>query len=298
MTIGEVLGGGLRLAREHPRALAMWAVLYFAVALAMAGLTWPMMGAMVDFQRQVAAAQATGAPIPTLLEGMFGAVLLTNLLTLVVIVAIFAAVVRAAAWGGHDRFGFLRIGMDEARLVGLALLLSLILFGGAMVLMAAAIVIAGVLYAALGAGAMIVLFPLFFVIFAVIVWAEVRISLAGALTVLRGRIVLREAWATTRGRFWTLFGAYLLISLAYMVASILLAALLFPDMLSFQAGMLTGAADPASMPALFAQFTGWRMAASAVIGAVVNTALMTWLFGAVATAALTLDGAAERTTAA
>jgi hypothetical protein len=54
-------------------------------------------------------------------------------------------------------------------------------------------------------------------VLAVAVWLEVRLSLAFPLTVMRGRIVIGEAWRASRGRFWTLFGAYIVIFLLMLV---------------------------------------------------------------------------------
>ena len=55
------------------------------------------------------------------------------------------------------------------------------------------------------------------------IYAEVRLSLAFPLTFMRRSFVIGEAWRLTRGRFWTLFGAYFIIGLVYMV----LAGILF-----------------------------------------------------------------------
>ena len=42
-------------------------------------------------------------------------------------------------------------------------------------------------------------------------WFYVKLSLSFPLTLLRRRFVIGEAWTLTKGRFWTLFGAYFMI---------------------------------------------------------------------------------------
>jgi hypothetical protein len=58
---------------------------------------------------------------------------------------------------------------------------------------------------------------------ALAVWVLVRVSLAYPLTFLRGRIVIGEAWRLSHGRFWTLFGGYLIVFLVALALAIAVA---------------------------------------------------------------------------
>jgi hypothetical protein len=51
----------------------------------------------------------------------------------------------------------------------------------------------------------------------VVVWALIRISLAGPMTIAQRKVVIGPAWRLTRGAFWRLFGAYLLLAIATLV---------------------------------------------------------------------------------
>jgi hypothetical protein len=48
-------------------------------------------------------------------------------------------------------------------------------------------------------------------------WYFVRFGLAFPLTLMRGKIVIGEAWRISRGRFWPLFGASLVVLIIIFV---------------------------------------------------------------------------------
>lgn len=295
MNAADILAGGARLVRTRPKAIAIWGALYLLVCIGMLALIEPMFADLMLFQQQAIAARTGGLPPPEPPAGFFPAILALEAVIVVLMVAIFAAAVRATALGGHDRFAFLRVGMDEVRLVGLGLLL---LIAGIVVTFAAGVlvgIIAAIASAAAGgslavAGGLGFIFSL--ALMALIVWLQVRISLAGALTVLRGRIVVREAWRLTRGRFWTLFGVYLLVGVAYFALTFALLGIVNPGLLTAYAGGM----DPVAMQAALAQQQAMfmnpfspQMIASWLIGGALMTVGVAFTFGAVATAAIGFD---------
>jgi hypothetical protein len=109
--------------------------------------------------------------------------------------------------------------MDELRLLALTIIF-LIGFYIALIVMAVLLsLLIGLLAAATGsfglaAGLMVVEFLAMFV-FAV--WFCTRFALAFPLTLLRGKIIIGEAWRVTRGRFWPLFTAFLVVFLIMIV---------------------------------------------------------------------------------
>lgn len=294
MTVGDMLGGGVRLVRTQPKALALWALLYLLLTAALMALFRPVMRDVATFQRAaITGGPAPAATPPDLAAGLIGGVFLLELALVVAIVAIFAAAVRAVASGQGDRFGHLRLGMTEVRLIGLGFLVWLLLVATAIVYALVAAVVTGVLSTAIGAGAAgTVMLLLSLAALALLIWAEVRLSLAGAFTVLRGRITLRPAWRATRDRFWTLLGGYLAIGVVYVAVSTALTAVLFPDLFRLYALALRGA-DPQTVidaqQAMMGSLFGPRMIGAIIVGTIVNTALIGWLFGAIATAAVTIE---------
>ena len=296
MNMFDILGGGFALVRDRPRTVAIWGALYLLLCGMAMLLVWPALGEMTTFQQQALAAQTAGLAPPEPPPGFFVAIFESNLVILVVLVAIFAAAVRAVALGGEDRFGFLRFGTDELRLIGLSLLLFLIGFVAMIVLVIAMVLIALGIAAIFGAGSGastgITILVAYVGMIVGSIWLQVRISLAGALTVLRGRVVVREAWRLTHGRFWTLFGVYFVIGFAFFAITFSLIATFNPQMMSAYAmGMQPQAMEAAlaRQADLYADMFGPRMILMILVGAVLNTVLVAIAFGAVATATIGFD---------
>jgi hypothetical protein len=110
-------------------------------------------------------------------------------------------------------------------------------------------VVAGTLLAILGAfvagqgGVVAAVALLYLGLSGAMVWIMVRLSVAAPLTLLRGKIVLREAWQLTKGRFWTLFGAYFVVMFVVAVAFTVLMSITMGDYFS---AMLQSTTDPAA----------------------------------------------------
>lgn len=295
MTVDSMIGGGIRLVRSQPQVVAIWAALYLLAGVVglVAMRRWA--ASMIAFQQQAAAHAATGVTTPPVLPaGFFGQILLIELGAALILVVAFAAVVRATVRPVGDRFAYLRFGMDELRLLGLGVLFVVAFFVAEGVAILALMLIGGLLSLIVGkAAAIAVAVVLALVLFGAAIWAEVRLSLAGALTVMRGRIVVRDAWRATRGRFWTLFGAYLLMSIAFALAGMITLALTNPHMIAAYGSLDQQAMNAAAQEQLARQGGGLSigMIAQMAVGAIVSVVLGTVALGAMATAAVELDDA-------
>jgi hypothetical protein len=203
---------GFRVVWEKPWAVAIWAALQFVVALALNLFVAVSAGAAAsqfsplgfdspaDVQKAAAWLRQTA---PTYLVMMFVA--------LVLLAVFYAAMNRAVLRPKESRFGYLRLASDELRQLGLFILLLLLLFAFYFVVLVVAAVIVGLLRAFLGDGAGIiataVLVP---VAVGALIFFGVRLSLASPLTFATGRVNVFGSWSMTRGRFWPLFGTYLI----------------------------------------------------------------------------------------
>jgi len=191
---------------------------------------------------------------------------------------LYAAMNRAVMRPADDRFGYFRLGADEARQFVLIALIFALAVGVylAVVLFAAAIgtvvslvarpaLAPAVLLGALaGAGAAIFL--------------AVRLSLASAQTFAAGRVTLLGSWALTRGRFWPILGTYVLAGAFAAVVYVLWFVLSFAIVAAIGGLGAVSAAMAPNLTSLAAFFTPAAVVQS-VLSAIV-TALLWPVLGA------------------
>lgn len=213
---------GFRIVRRDPLAVVGWALLYvavFAIGFALVG------GPMIALVQQANALEAVANPSMEDLAPLFGgyALVLTVAMPLSILVStvLMAAIVRAVLEPSARRFGFMRIGMDELRLVGVYIVLFALVF--------AYYVIVGVVCFTLGAIAAAsnqpwLFLPVFlFAIAAVLglIWLSVRFSLVAPIVVAEKRIAIFESYKMTKGHFWPLLGMAILAGVMSIVVAIL-----------------------------------------------------------------------------
>lgn len=240
VSVGSIITGGFRLFREQPVAVAVWGVIYAALT---AGSSLFLVSAM---QSQLALGQMGPSSPYALLQWMVPMYAIMILVGLVMSAAAFRAVMRPEASGA----AFLRLGGDEARLFGLAVvwvLMNVVLYFVLVLLVA---VVAGGMVAgggghavgaAVGIGLLIAL-P----VLALMVFLHIRLSPAIPLTILRRKIVIGEAWRLTKGSFWSLFAGYLVIVLVLIAAYLLVVTV---AMGSYWTSLASGGFGPASLQA-------------------------------------------------
>jgi len=285
MTVGSIVGGGFRLIREHPGAVAVWGLLYLAATFGMALLMRPVFGDSPGTSGDSALAAAAD------LSPMLGVLLpLFQLLLLVLPFALLAASQRAVLEPDSPGFAYLRLGLDELRFVGLTLVLAVIFYVGLLVAMVAMTLVVATAAAVAGPAWAT---PLAYVevigLVAAGLWLQVRLSLAFPLTLLRDRMAIGEAWWLSGRRFWTLLGAYVLIFLILLALWTLAALATSWDYLAEMArsGFAREAVEAAGERQM-AKYLG-EISASGVAGWIVTSAVsslsIALLGGAVATAA-------------
>jgi hypothetical protein len=263
VTVGGIVGGGLRLVRDRPVSVLVWGFLYMAFSVV--GM---LLLIMPFFQMMALNGAQQTPPDPAMMLGMMGKMYLFYFALLIVLVVLMAAATRAVLRPEDSAFAYIRIGMDEVRLLGLNFLLLI----GTIVLVFILALVLGIALAATGAvsgsapGHMSPAFVLMILaIYAVPIFLYVRLSPALALTMIREKIVIGEAWRLSSGNFWKMFAGYLILSLMLMVAYLaILFAIFVPLMGSVGAG-----ADPQAMAALMQGHMGGSMLSIMIGGAVV-----------------------------
>lgn len=214
---------GFRITRENPRAFGAWVAVSLAVSVLGAVVTVLM---PPEVRHGLETLRADETPdMANLLDALI-AVAPILILGLAIQCIMAAAVYRLIFRHDDTRFGYLRLGADELRLMGLTLIyIALFMALLVAVTLGAAVVAALASFAGQAAGLFMggvaELFSLGLVVFVL-----VRLSLAPVATFAERRLAVFESWRLTRGHFWPLFGAYVL-ALACIVVVGFLALVVF-----------------------------------------------------------------------
>lgn len=218
VSIGSIWDETWRFVRANLGAIVVWSGVIFAMGLLSTVLMAPF------YQAQMVAAQGGTPQMPN-----FGGFFLAMLLMLVVFVILWAAVFRAVLFPEQKGFFYLRIGMDELRLFATVLV---VFVGGYIAVVIASVtltmvvtLLARLVAGDMGAGLAAMLCAI--VIFCAILWAAVRISPCGPLTLYRQKVIIGPAWRLTRGVFWRLLGAYLLLTVMLILIYLVVFAMQF-----------------------------------------------------------------------
>ena len=281
LSVGRILEGAFGLVRERFVAVAVWIGIYLVCNIAFM-LT---MGSMFTAAMNPAAATDPGAMFGAMLP-MFAMIPVFLLIATVLYAAAMRAVLRPDAGG----VAYLRLGMDELRLIGLAIIFGIV----GTILMFALSLVFGLISAGImassegGAGSVLMSFVLMLGVFAVAIFFIVRFSLAFPLTLYRRKIVIGEAWTLSSGRFWSLFGAALVITLILVILNIAVSVF---TMGSYLFDLMGAAGDPeAAVLAAEAQAQSYAQLSPVMILSSLGTAIVAGLgvaltAGSVATAA-------------
>ncbi|MEO8114224.1 MAG: hypothetical protein ABI655_07590, partial [Phenylobacterium sp.] len=119
-----------------------------------------------------------------------------------------AAVYRLILRHDDTRFGYLRLGADEVRLMALSVIyVALFIVFLVLITLAAALLMALAAFAGRNVAVFVGGISELFLI-GLLVFVAVRLSLAPVATFAERRLAIFESWRLTRGQFWRLLGAY------------------------------------------------------------------------------------------
>lgn len=209
---------GFEITRREPLTVLAWSAVQGVVLIP---LSLAFASAMAPYQGRL---QASGGKDPAVAAAMLSHVLPLQLLSAVLLTVLFAvlygAVYRTVLRPQATGLGRLRLGAEELRVAGALVLLGLITVGVAIAAAIVAVVLVGVLSAA--APALRALWAVAAVVgvLGALVFVSVRLSLAPPLTFDTGRVDVTGSWRLTRGRFWALFGSYLVAGLLAVIVEL------------------------------------------------------------------------------
>ena len=262
---------GFRLARRNPLAILWWGLVYFVVELANLAASGSIMGRMTDLTEMMEGFEASPPTTPEGWMPMFQAYadLMAAMWWLAPLSLLVGAVLSAAAARGvltpaDKAFGYVRLGMDEVRVLVVTVVLSIAIGVIAFVSFMAAGVIGGIAIAAIGGIGALVMILLMFAAMALIIWLSVRWSLAVPITMAQGKMSFFDSFALTKGRFWPLLG------MAFLAGILALVIYMLCSIVAMPVGVMSGnnpfsGADPAEIMARMTLTNPW-----AVLGAAIN----------------------------
>ncbi len=223
---------GFRLVRRNPLALVAWTLLYAVLTLTALFSLSNMMGPLEAWTVQAEALDGVDQPsLDQVMEMMAGlGAIMAQVswllpITMVVGAMLSAAVARGVLKPSSDAFGYLRLGMDELRVLVVTFVLGLVMCLFAFVAMLAFGLLIGVVRAAGGGGVAVSVGIIgFLALVWFFIWLSVRLSLAVPITVAEKRFAFFDSFALTKGRFWPLLGmavlAIVMVLLVQLLSSI------------------------------------------------------------------------------
>ncbi|UYY57494.1 hypothetical protein [Sphingomonas sp. S2-65] len=282
--IGAIVGGGFDLMRRRPGAVLCWGALS---AVGGAVLNYAQLRVIGAAEPGLAAQWAAGG----FGAGGFAASVLFGFLSLALSTILSAAAFRAVLWPEDRGLASLRLSMDEVRMIGLTLILYVLslvfgLIGGLGIVFLGSL--AGLLSGGNAGVATALTFAAGVGLMCLIVFVLVRLSVVYPLVLVRRRISLDAAWDLTRGHFWSLLGAYVLIALMTML--VLTLAVVPLVALGLQSGEAIGRGgrwmtmfQPMGLPGVSP--TPVQVVAMLVVGTVIASVILAMWSGGVASAA-------------
>lgn len=214
---------GFRLARERPKTIGVWTlimgVLSFTVSI-VAVLTF---GKELTALAEKLADQSDPQAAMTAMSGMWPLFIGSMLYVLATNAVLLAGINRLVLRPQDSAGASLRLGGDELRQAAAQALLYIVLFGVYLVGGVGAVMLGGI-GAAIGGAALGVLVGViaFIGVLAGLIFLAVRLSFVSTLAFDTRRIDLGASWALTQGRFWPLFGTYMLAMVLAAVVYLLL----------------------------------------------------------------------------
>ena len=283
---------GFRLTRRAPLAVLSWAAAYAVFIGLMFLLVGPHFVTVLSVITEMQA-QGQTEPSPEDVERLaqaYGVIIgwampLGLLFSAVISTAIARSVIRP-----EDRkFGYLRVGKDELRVLGASLLVSLIMF---------AVMFAGFMVVTVAtAGAMalpalwLIVVLLSLAIIGLLIWLSVRLSLVVPSTFAEGRIMLKPAFAMTGKKvFWPLLGMAIIAGIMAMLVGLLGSAVAAPLSLMVGGSEQLVAMQGASVPSLLSAL-GPMLAVSLVVQAILSATQIVIMYAPFSAAYLQLKGA-------
>jgi hypothetical protein len=220
---------GFRVVRRAPLSLLAWVLVYLVFGMGMFAAGAPALTRMMAMMEALEGeTNASFAELSELGRVMGGLGLTVLPLALAMGAVLSAAVCRAVLSPEAKAWGYVRVGMDEIRVLATQIIVSLVIFAITMIIYMALV--------ALGLAAHMMNQPWLWLLvvlgafagIGLVIWLSVRWSLATPIALAEKRIAPFASFALTRGRFWPLLGMAILAGVMAVVVSVLFSIVSFP----------------------------------------------------------------------
>lgn len=280
---------GFRMTRRAPQALLAWALAYAVFFILFFLVAGPhlvtMMSLMKELEGKANPSIEEMQPLMQAYGVMFAwGVPLAILLGAVLNTAIARSVIRPE----DKRFGYLRVGKDELRVLAVNLIVAVITGLTAMAAFVVVSVAAGLAMTVPALWLAVILLSLAAV--ALIVWLSVRLSLAVPITFAERRIAVKESFALTRGVFWPILGMGIIAWIMAVLVAVLGSAVAAPLSL-LVGGMDRLAGLEGAGIAEMLRVAGPALAVSLVVNAILSAAQIAIMYAPFSAAYLHLKDA-------
>lgn len=213
---------GFRMTRRSPMTVLWWALAYivfFAGILALA--SGPIVHMVSEMERLEGLSDPQFSDFSSLGQTYFSLFSWVMPLSLVFGAVINAAVARAVLRPGQSAFGYMRLGMDEVRVLVVTLVLA-IAFGVVMALGGVVLgFVAGFVNASGTSGLWLGVVVGGIALAVLAIWLMVRFSLAVPIVVAERRFAFVDSFALTKGRFWPILGMAVLAGVMSLLVGLL-----------------------------------------------------------------------------
>jgi hypothetical protein len=200
---------GFHVMRRHPKAVMMWTLVWLGALIAI--------GAVVASQGRAVQPAPGGQTDALAVVARFGPLAALIIPTLLFVwVVVTSATYRAVLEPEDEKWSYLRLGQDEVRLTvvtAVAFVAAPLVVGGVGYLL---LVIANPFFEAAPGRAQEIAFVGGAITGLLVVWLMVRLSLIAVETLAENRFHLTAYWPLTRGQFWRLLIAYLILTVILM----------------------------------------------------------------------------------
>lgn len=281
---------GFRVVRRNPSTILFWGLAYMAFFVLFFGLFGGSLATLMATAQQAETSQPSQQELEALGLSYLTFMAVVVPLSLVFGAVLNAAVARSVLTPADKRWGYLRLGADEMRVVAVSVILGLVFLVGTMIAFGLVGILAGLAGAANAGLGILVGVVLGLAALAGLIWAAVRLSLAVPMTVHEKRIAPFASFALTKTHFWPLLGMAIIAVIMSLLVSLLGTIIALPISMMTGGGLEVLADLDGQSTLQILQVAGVGLTAWAVVNSIMSALQLAVLYAPFSAAYRDLKG--------